>query len=313
MLNKLGTGQTLPSLPRQAYNAFIDAALYTQEQQRGLRSGGNTLTRSSTIVRAYNGTGGDLGAGQIAAINTARIKPDEDDIGPALQNPVLQLSSAAADTTPAVLLEPIPDQKFGQVVVSGLAYIRATGSGANATLDADVATLGSEGDFPALWSATDDGGDPPDTEGERWALILMGAGGGAANDCLLQTVSDGQDALSYEIEGLWGSPGGFTRANTTSNFETSTFEETYDVSSTSYTTTFKYVIDIDAGAVAGSSTLKYADVVLTYVSGDDQLTWSARTTTPFRQRWQRRYSEAASATLPDGVSIATPLLGTPGT
>jgi hypothetical protein len=313
MLDKIGTGETLPSIPRQAYNAFIDAALYTQQQQQGLRSGDAAFTRSSTIVRAYNGTGGDLGAGQIAAINTARIKPDEDDIGPALQNPVLQLSSAAADTTPAVLLEPIPDQKFGRVVVSGLAYIRATGSGVNATLDADVATLGSDGDFPVLWSATDDGGDPPDTEGERWALILMGTGGGTETSCLEEKVSGGQDALSYEIEGLWGAPGGFTRADTASNFETSNFTETYNVASTSYTTTFKYVIDIDAGSVAGSSTLKYADVVLTYVSGDDQLTWSARSITPFRQRWQRRYSEAASVTLPDGVSVATPLLGTPGT
>lgn len=313
-MRKLGAGQSLPTIPRQTYNAFIDAAVFAQEQQRGLNANVTEVVRNSTIVMARNTSGADRKAGHAVSLDTARITPGESDISPALSQPILQVGTASSGSRCGVCLEPIPEGKFGKVVVAGLAWMRVTGTGVFVTVSGSVGTLGSDGDFAVIWAADDDEGDPADSEGERWALALLRGGGGtgSTSGCLKQTVSGGQDANSYTVEGIWGTES-LTRTGGTGNFESANIVETYTVSGVSKTSTYKYVLDIDDTAVPGSSVAYYASLTLTHVSGDDPLSWSAMSVTGFRDKWQGYWSRDANPILPDGVTVPTLLLGEPGT
>lgn len=272
MLRKLSAGQVLPSIPRDAYNAFVDAAQFVQGEQQGQRAGVTNGFRSVAIVTGYNDTGADLAAGTGVEISDARFKPGESDIAPALADPVVTVDGIAggviSNETLAVSMEPIPDGKFGKFVVDGqLAWARVSGAGnrASAGNSGGVFELGFSGiNYPyrVVWSADDDEGDPADDEGERWGLIVLGSGGGSSSDtCCERGTPVGVDSLNLET--AIDNNVSMTRANTSSDYESSSFTLTGGDG----TGTYKLVGDEEGDEIASGAGVYAMTIVLTYVSG----------------------------------------------
>lgn len=308
LFNRVPPGGSLDFVPRELHNAMVAAA---EAHARTPRDKDRYSDYLGTLAIAKNSTGSDLRTGATAGISGVAFEPSESEPGPAYQRPHLTLNTPSEGDVWVVASEYIESGKSGKVWVPGtLSWTRVTGAGSKATSTGLTATLTDGDGLPVLWTADDDEGDPPDDEGERWGLILLGGlgGGTAATSCCGQTTPDGVDSLTFRTSdpGLLSEPV-LTRPTTGDDYESSTFTLAGDVSTVAKSGTYKWV-----GVVDGEefTTGRYQfTVTLTNVSGDADFEAEYRSMNEWADGGSQVFSLMSGSVAPDDAPYVIEVCG----
>ena len=176
-LSKVRPGEKL-RLPADAYNAFIDAARYVQQRQRGAESQGIPSSRSSGIILVKNASGADRARFEVLGVDQPVFGPDDN-----LDE--FKNRYALAGVTPrakqhfgriVVLMEPIAAGAIGLAWAAGVCPVKITIPDHKHTYrfadvsDNSCATLlaGPQGAGFILWHE-----DLSSGGGEVWAVVRL--------------------------------------------------------------------------------------------------------------------------------------------
>lgn len=181
-LKKVRPGETLSSIPRDAYNAFIDAALAAQ---RGGRTGDGTPTfdRDTNLVTVRNTSGVEVDRFGVLELTLPMIDP----VNLNEFHRVVNLDGVAP-TGPnnpfCILLEPLTRGAVGTGVISGIIPCQITGAvggkfASPITGDTTALAAAGSGQARVVWQQAG--------SQKRWAYVELPAGGD--NSFLVQLTS----------------------------------------------------------------------------------------------------------------------------
>jgi len=200
-MKKVKSGDPLV-IPASTFNAFIDAAQAHQAGQRavggeGIRTFGHTAT-----VRIRNDSGADIGRFGVLGIDGPVIGPDAN-LVEFQGRPTLKGVTPVAGTHDGkfvVLLDPIGNGRIGRGCAGGVTVARVDVSDAAHGYadidDGDASHLASasSGAAKILWKESG--------TGEKWALVTIGEGAGAADGPTLTFIFYA-DLISQTSGMLW--------------------------------------------------------------------------------------------------------------
>src|SRR5215471_12137619 len=117
-LRKVLPGETLESIPRDAYNAFVDTA--NEARRSGMGGDGiPTFTRKTAIVIVRNDTGQDIDEWSVVKLGSALITPEENQ--PEFEAEVLVSAGTPGDSSDiiAITRQPMTKDQLGRAVITG--------------------------------------------------------------------------------------------------------------------------------------------------------------------------------------------------
>lgn len=174
-LEKVRPGAKL-RIPAKAYNAFVDAARYVQQHQRGNQASATPAARSSGIITVKNASGGDVDRFGVLGIDQPIFTPDT-----ALD--AFQDRVALVGVTPqqqhfgrfVILMEPIRNGEIGRAWAGGVCPVKLNipkdgkewrfadiTDNSSATLTAAV-----QGAAFILWK------EDPGSSGDVWGVVRL--------------------------------------------------------------------------------------------------------------------------------------------
>lgn len=167
-LRKVQPGETLESIPRDAYNAFVDAALAARQ---GARVGGRApaFSRDTNLVTVRNQSGRDVD--RFGVLELA-----DPIVGPGVNLDEFQrvvnfdgVTPTAGNVPFCILLEPLSDGAIGTGVVSGIIPCLINGRGGCALPRAGdtTALLAGDSGCRVEWADVESGSGP------RWAYVNL--------------------------------------------------------------------------------------------------------------------------------------------
>lgn len=177
-LKKVQSGEKL-RIPAAAYNAFIDTARAERQRQQGREQQPQAEVRDTTIVLVKNSIGADRARFEVLGVSDVVIKP-ADNLDQ-FKNKVALVGVTPLEASHlgrfVVLTEPLVVNAIGLAVAAGVCPVQLDVN-ADTDLFADVKDndagklkTGGSGAAVILWKESG--------TGQKWAVIRLGAGGGA--------------------------------------------------------------------------------------------------------------------------------------
>lgn len=173
-LRKLSAGEKLKTIPREAYNAMVDAATAEKKRRRGVTGSGGEQSLHSGICYVQNATGDDLDRFSVVGIGDPVVDPsDDEDI---FAGSIRLTGDTPADPDHvgkfAILLRPAPDGDTALALVSGITHVKLNVSDEDdefAEIDdgeTDELKTGATGSAQILWKESGTGSG-------KWAIVRL--------------------------------------------------------------------------------------------------------------------------------------------
>jgi hypothetical protein len=180
-LKKVQSGDKL-RMPAAAYNAFVDTAMDLRRRQQSQEQGATPEQRQTGIILVRNDSGEDRARFDVLGISNTVVTPTDNLDAFKAKVVLAGVKPTEADHKGCfvVLLEPIVTGKIGRAVAAGVSVARVNITDADHKF-ADV----SDNDAGQLKS-TDSGAAAifwkESGTGVKWAVVRIGAGGGALSE-----------------------------------------------------------------------------------------------------------------------------------
>ena len=178
---KVQSGDKL-RIPAAAYNAFVDTAMDLRRRQQSQEQGAMPEQRQTGIILIRNDSGDDRGRFDVLGVQNTVVTPTDNP--DAFWNKVVLAGVKPTEADHkgrfVVLLEPIATGNIGQAIAAGVSVARVNVTDADHKFadvsdnDAGQLTSTDSGAAAILWKESG--------TGVKWAVVRIGAGGGALSE-----------------------------------------------------------------------------------------------------------------------------------
>ncbi len=180
-LGKVQPGDKL-RIPAAAYNAFVDTAMDLRRRQQSQEQGATPEQRQTGIILIRNDSGEDRARFDVLGVQSTVITPTDNPDAFKAKVVLAGVKPTEADHKGrfVVLLEPIKTGKIGRAVAAGVSVARVNVTDTDHKFadvsDNDSGQLKStdSGAAAILWKESG--------MGVKWAVVRIGAGGGALSE-----------------------------------------------------------------------------------------------------------------------------------